>query len=276
MKKLLILLAILLCIPMHAVAENGFFTLLLMGADEGAEEALVEAQYGRADAVMLVSINQTTGEVRMMSVERDYRVDLPGVGPTKLCIASYMGGPQAVLDAVNEMFGLQVDRYALISPEGIQAVVDAIGGVDVEIEKTDLYITKPNLKKAFKKAGMQHLKGEQVRAYVRTRTQDSDPVRNERQRKALVAIYKKAMSSGMEQLMDFVKAAFPHVDTNVELTDALFLVQPVLQGGAQDPAYARSPMTSFQQKRVKLHKLIVLDDPAAETQKVHEFLYGDL
>lgn len=295
MKKL-ISLALVLCSlfsgilapPAQAQSVDDYFSVLLMGMDEGAEEALVETQYGRTDAMMLVSFNKKNGQLHMMNVERDYRTDALSSGPNKLCVVCLMEGPQRSLDAVNELFALSVPYYALIAPADMEAIVDALGGIDINILETDLYIHLDdgrgggsNPKKAFKQAGQQIIHGAQARALVRTRVKpdgeyETDEVRNERQQRTLMAMIKKALSGGKSEMVSFALAAIQHVQTNANVLDLLALAEPLLFGELQSPDFTRTPMTGSSLKKVGIQRLVVLDDPAEECREVRAFLYPEV
>lgn len=287
MKKIVALvltIAMLLGFAAPSLADqDGYFTALLMGMDEGAQEAIVEGgRFGRSDAMMLVSLNKATGDIRLLSVERDYRTDILDNGANKLCVVSYFAGPEVSLEAVNKLFNIDISCYAAIDPEGMENIADALGGVEIDISKDDLYIRlddgKGTGKKAFKKAGVQQCNGAQVRALVRTRVRpdgvyEEDVVRNARQKKALTAMMEKALSGGRDKLLSFGTAAFRSVTTNISLPDLLGLAEPLIGGKLNAPQFERSPITGYSYKNVKLHKLVELDDPDLEIAAVKAFLY---
>ena len=267
--------------PMTAGAgdQDDYFSVLLLGTDEGAHESIVESEteYGRSDAMMLLSLHKQSGALRMLSLERDYRTDILNDGPTKLCIVCLKAGPEKSLEAVNQLLGLNIRHYALIDPPGMEAVANALGGIDLEIREDELWITRDSGGKAFKRAGMQHLDGRQVRAYVRRRDtaiEDSDLIRNEQQVAALTALIKKALDAGQLGLLEFAQVAMKHVKTNIGLTEILTLAEPLLGGGHFDVEFAKSPLTEAKLQTVNLHRMQVLIDPATEVERVGAFLYS--
>ena len=283
MKKILsiILVLLLFAAPVWAEREDEperepFFTALLLGIDEGGEQSITDAEFGRADAVMLISIGMKTGRIRMLSVERDFMVELPDYGVNKLCIACYLLGPEGTLDMINRIFELDIENYGLINPEGIERIVNAIGGIEVEIDQEDLYIRiRKTGKKAFSKAGVQKINGAQARALVRTRTEDSDPVRNIRQFKVLTALYEKVSVGGLDVAIKFVTNTLPYVKTNMGFGEITAMITPLLSNDFNMPEHARVPFYDYQTKLINLHYVVVADDMEMEIEQVRAFLYGE-
>jgi len=150
---------------------NNYVNILLLGTD-----ARSTAEAGRADTMILVGIDLATGKINMMSFPRDLRVTVPGhanYGYVKLNStynSAYFkdGGPALVIATLESLVqGLKIDGYIKTNFGGFVKFVDAIGGVDYNVEErmyykaTDMYV---NLK-----AGQQHLNGEQALDYVRFR-----------------------------------------------------------------------------------------------------------
>lgn len=150
---------------------NNYINVLLLGTDA---RSVKEA--GRADTIILVGIDLKAGKINMMSFPRDLRVTVPGhanYGYVKLNAtynSAYFkdGGPALVIKTLETLVqGLKIDGYIKTNFGGFAKFIDAIGGVDYNVEEkmyykaADTYI---NLK-----AGQQHLNGEQAIDYVRFR-----------------------------------------------------------------------------------------------------------
>ncbi|MGI3783677.1 MAG: LCP family protein, partial [Janthinobacterium lividum] len=174
-------------------------TFLLVGSD--SREGLTKAQQKklgtgsvagqRTDTIMLV-IKPVTGKPVLVSLPRDSYVDVPGHGQNKINAAYAIGGPDLLVQTVEQSTGLRVDGYAEVGFGGFVAVIDALDGIRMcipaAIKDTDSHL---DLKK-----GCQTLDGTTALGYVRMRKADprGDLGRVERQRQMLAAVAKKAAS----------------------------------------------------------------------------------
>ena len=174
-------------------------TFLLVGSDsrEGLSKAeqkkLGTGSVGgqRTDTIMLV-IKPVTGKPVLVSLPRDSYVTVPGNGSNKINAAYAIGGPDLLVQTVEQNTGLRVDGYGEVGFGGFVAVIDALGGIRMcipaAIKDTDSHL---DLKK-----GCQTLDGTTALGYVRMRKADprGDLGRVERQRQMLAAVAKKAAS----------------------------------------------------------------------------------
>lgn len=158
-----------------------------------------------ADVIILAHLDLIHKKLAAVSIPRDLLVDIPGVGPDKINgsyndgVKDRPGDPVAgvakVRDTVEHVFGVPIDDYALFDFNGFKAVIDAAGGIDINVPApihddaypTDNYGT---MVVDFKQ-GEQHMNGERALEYVRTRHSDSDDGRRERQRQVLLALFAK-------------------------------------------------------------------------------------
>lgn len=107
-------------------------TLLLLGQDWAPDPE----RHGRSDAILLVRIPWHRSTVTIVSIPRDSWVTLPGHGEGKVNSALPVGGPPLAVATVEELTGIRVDHVAMVDGDGFRALVDALGGVRVEIPET--------------------------------------------------------------------------------------------------------------------------------------------
>lgn len=160
--------------------------------EQRKEYATGNASGRRTDSMML--LHYGSGGTTLLSLPRDSYVEIPGHGRNKLNAAFAFGGPKLLVQTVEKATGVRIDHYAEIGFGGFVGVVDAVGGVDICVEKP-LKDPKAGLDL---KAGCQTLDGGQALGFVRTRNfANGDLERVENQRKFFAALMKKATSPGV-------------------------------------------------------------------------------
>ncbi|MEV0086378.1 LCP family protein [Saccharopolyspora sp. NPDC050642] len=164
------------------------------GLDDAQREELSAGDAGgqRTDSVMLVHIPGGGGQPALISLPRDSYVEIPGHGKTKLNAAFSFGGPQLLAETVEKATGVHIDHYAEIGFGGFSDLVNAVGGVDICLDKP----MDDEMANAHLPAGCQELDGPQALAFVRARysLKGGDLERAENQRKLLGALVNKATS----------------------------------------------------------------------------------
>lgn len=223
--------------------------ILLMGVDR---RGMKNSGLPRSDSMMLVSIDPVSKRYDLFSILRDTYVDIPGNGSSRINAAIVDGGPDLAMQTVSQFTGLPVDRYVITDFEGFKALIDAVGGVDLDVEK-NMYYHDPTDKGVYDinlKKGPQHLDGNKALQYVRFRHDaTSDYTRTERQRKLLAAVADQ-MKKGttLIQLPSILKEVTPYVQTNISMMDMLKLSSLGLDLNTANPGnYQLPPMGMFQE-----------------------------
>jgi len=157
------------------------FTVLLLGSDEREGETTA-----RADTIILMKIDPETQGIWMLSIPRDARVEIPGVGVAKANAANSYGGPALMIETIQEFTGIPVNHYMELDFLGFEGIVDALGGVwiDVpsEIDDWKAASHSPNRRASHIDAGYQLLDGEHALTFVRSRDySDADFTRMQNQ-----------------------------------------------------------------------------------------------
>ncbi|HEY4689627.1 MAG TPA: LCP family protein [Anaerolineae bacterium] len=204
------------------VPNRGRVTILLMGIDRRPSQGNVPT---RTDAITLITLDPQAKTAAMLSIPRDLYVPLAGTERVDRINTAYFygeangvpgSGAQAAKDTLALNLGIPVDRYVLIDFDGFRKTIDALGGIDVNVPKrivdneypTDDYRTEVLVIEA----GPQHLNGELALKYVRTRHQDSDFGRLQRQQQVILAVRDKALSLGaltqLPALLDAVAGSY--------------------------------------------------------------------
>jgi LCP family protein required for cell wall assembly len=202
-------------------------TILLVGTDNSGSRGL-------ADTVVVAVVSPPTGEISAVSIPRDSRVEVPGLGPRRVNAAHAYGGLPLTIQTVEMLLGIPIDYYVEVGISGLVKLVDAIGGVDLEVEKRMLYHDRSQQLDIDLQPGFQHLDGTQAMGYVRFRHDAvGDLGRMERQRKFLRVVMEKLLApDNVARLPSLAQAFIDTVKTNLSVKDLLSLKRIAEQNGA--------------------------------------------
>jgi LCP family protein required for cell wall assembly len=182
------------------------FTVLVVGLDRRPNETGLAY---RTDTMLLVSIDPATKSLGILSIPRDLFVSIPGYSePQRVNTPMVLGelqrpgyGPQLLMQTVQYNLGIRVHDYVAIDFNTFITIVDAVGGVDMDIPYAISDTSYPDMNYGYDpfyiKAGFQHLDGKTALKYARTRHGDSDFNRAERQQAVLYAIRDRVLSLNM-------------------------------------------------------------------------------
>ncbi|GIP41115.1 transcriptional regulator [Paenibacillus sp. J31TS4] len=198
--------------------------ILLMGGDSRESN---NHEPPRSDTMMLASIDPVTKKAYLFSILRDSYVKIPGHGSDRINAALAYGGPSLTMQTVSEMTGLPIQYYVYTDFEGFVALVNAVGGVEIDVEKDMKYTDKwdgPEFDIDLKK-GLQTLDGKTALQYVRFRHDKlGDFTRTERQRKFMTALAQKMQrTTSLVRLPSILNKVEPYIETNMPMTDMLKL-----------------------------------------------------
>ena len=207
--------------------SGGPVNVLVLGVDERPDS---EEMGTRTDTIMLVHLDPEGDQIKLLSIPRDLLVEIePGTEDRVNAAYSY-GGIEQTVDAVASYTRAPIDHYAVVDFEGFEAVVDAMGGVEVEVEQ-DEFPEKWNFKD-----GTDRLNGHRALFYARYRgTSGGDLDRMERQRHLVAALRSKALSwRTVNKLPEILDIASQHVQTDLELDEAFAMGRALIRDGRHD------------------------------------------
>lgn len=194
-----------------------------------------------ADTIILASIDNTTKDVGMLSIPRDFLVDLPGYGYRKInnalafgmTEANPKGGDALITKVVEDVTGQTVHYFARVDFNGFKQAVDAVGGVDITVDTAFKDFEYPTYTFGYQtisfETGKQHMDGERALQFTRSRHgtngEGSDFARSKRQQKLLFAIQEKALSVGTltnpGKISGLIDTLGAHVSTTFELWEVM-------------------------------------------------------
>ena len=194
-------------------------TIMIMGVDERDDDV------GRSDTLMVATIDPKKNQAALLSIPRDTRVKIKGHGYDKINAAYAYGGQKLTQDTVEKFISVPMDHYIVINVKAFQRIIDAIGGIDIDVEKR-MYYEDPwdddgglviNLQ-----PGMQHMDGKTAVTYVRYRDEEGDIGRIGRQQKFMKAVMEKVTSpSIIPQLPSVIKEVLSSVKTDLSFRQLL-------------------------------------------------------
>nr|WP_106783700.1 LCP family protein [Lysinibacillus timonensis] len=178
-------------VKVEATQDN--VSILFIGVDDSEERQQMGLGSPRSDALILATLNNKDRTVKMVSIPRDSYVYIPYLQSyDKITHAHAYGGTLATIETVEELFDIPVDYYVKMNFNAFIDVVDALGGIEVEVPYDRLEKDENDKYTIQLKAGLQHLNGSEALALARTRKADSDIERGKRQQEILKAIANKA------------------------------------------------------------------------------------
>lgn len=203
------------------ISQKKPISILILGVDQGIEG---RHDRGNSDTMILATMNPQKKEATMTSIPRDLLADIKGDGKGegryymfRVNSAYQVGGSKGATRTVRALLNTPVNYYMEVNMKALESMVEALGGVDVNVPFTFTYHTH------FKK-GKQHLNGKEALDYVRMRKEDpkGDYGRQMRQRQVINDIVRKGMSvNSITNYRKILKVFAKYVKTNLTFDDML-------------------------------------------------------
>ncbi|SFW35144.1 LCP family protein [Selenomonas ruminantium] len=194
-------------------------TIMIMGVDERDDDV------GRSDTLMIASIDPKTNQASLLSVPRDTRVKIKGHGFDKVNAAYAYGKEKLSQDTVENLLGVNIDHYIIINTKSFKKIIDAIGGIDIDVPKRmhyeDPWDDDGGLIIDFQ-PGMQHMDGAKAVTYVRYRDEEGDLGRIRRQQDFMRACMDKIVSPAIiPKLPSVIKEVMDSIQTDLTFRQLL-------------------------------------------------------
>lgn len=220
--------------------------VLLIGVDVSLGNRRQVLPISRSDTLMLVSFDPARNRVSALSIPRDTRVLIPRFGENKVNAAYAYGGPGLTVRTVANFLGVPVHYYVKLGPQSFAKIIDAIGGVEIDVEKDMKYTdTWAGLHINLKK-GRQLLDGERAMHYARFRHDAAGDIgRVERQQKVLLALfYKLKSASSVLNAPQLLRAFSENTQTNLTFNELITLGAFTARLDSSDLKFATLPGTN--------------------------------
>ncbi len=215
------------------VDVDGYINILLLGVDSRDMDNIKGT---RSDMIMIASINKDTYDVKLTSVYRDTYLKLGDTSTyDKITHACVYGGPEMTMKSLNQAMDIDLASYIVVNFKTVADVVDAVGGITVDVQDYEIYqlnkYTKQTANNIGKKdynlvtaAGEQSLEGVQAVSYGRIRKGVGDDFkRTERMRIVVSKVLEKVKTMSFSDVKEIIDMAVPQVQTNLTMNDILAL-----------------------------------------------------
>ena len=204
--------------------------ILLLGTD-------ADSGPRRSDSMILVSIDSNNKEIKFSSFMRDTYVDIDGYNKDKLNAAFAFGGPELATKTIEKNYGIKIDNYITTGFADFKKIVNALGGVDIELDKDECGYINWQLGKNGQTAtygevevkdGVQKLNGQQALWFCRDRGSETfrgnDFTRTSRQRRMLMGLVQSYKSSSIDDILSITNDLKKYVETDLSKQDLMWLV----------------------------------------------------
>jgi polyisoprenyl-teichoic acid--peptidoglycan teichoic acid transferase len=190
-------------------------------------QALVNSFDGLSDTMLLLRFHPDTKKMVVLSIPRDTQIDLDGYGTSKINAANSVGGPALSARAVSDLLGgVGIDRYVRVNVQGVEKLIDALGGVTVYVPKDMKYQDDSQHLYINLKAGKRHLNGNQALQLLRYRYDENGDIgRIQRQQMVMRSLMEQALNpTTIARLPKILSVIQSHIDTNLSVEELFALV----------------------------------------------------
>ncbi len=270
--------------------------ILLFGIDNHNDD-----ENGRSDSMILLSIDKSSNEIKQTSFLRDTFLEIPGYGEDKLNAAYSYGGAKLAAETIEYNYRIKIDKYIIIDYSAFTSIVDAMGGVDIDLEDEEIdYINWQSWKNNQVETRYEldidsyefdyndddeyvasvHLNGRQALWHARNRGEDGicsgdDIIRAKRQREVIQAIFSKLKSSGPVTLMRVMWDAAPMLTTNMSKLDILGKIFSLAGYLGYERTEYRTPRgDNFYNDWEYDSAVLKIDDYDYEREELYSYIYG--
>lgn len=199
------------------INDKMVLNIMLIGSD-----SMSTGDHGRSDSLLILSLDIRHKKIKVTSLMRDIWLTIPGYGKDRFNAAYAFGGPKLTIETIEKNFGIYIDRYAVVDFDGFSNIINALGGIDLELTSSECsYINKysgdPH---TLKGSGLKHLTGLQALHYSRDRNSiGSDYDRTSRQRNVIKAVVGKLKTANIAQITDLISKIGPMVTTDFKTAE---------------------------------------------------------
>lgn len=272
------------------LADSGGVSYIKNVALFGVDSRDADSNEGLSDAILIASVNKRTGEINLISILRDSYVSIEGYGDTKINAAYSYGGASLAVKTLNQTFDLDITDYITVNFAELAQIIDAAGGVTIEITAEEAEQINKNLDDAAEedmtvqdvtyvevKDGTVTLNGDQAVAYSRIRKIDSDNVRASRQQTVLSALLNNIKEMPVLQYPSFIKEFMSASESSLSTAEIMSFAPLIFKDftintyTVPDIEYETDLTSGYNSSG----QWCYFYDTDAAAQRIHSIIYGD-
>lgn len=208
--------------PAQVAQLHGKRNIMVLGVDRRSGDT------GRSDTLFVTMLDTSRNQAALLSVPRDTLVSIPGHGWDKVNHTYAYGGHDLSRKTLENFLGIQINNYVLVDFQGFIKLVDAIGGVDIDVEKPMQYADPYDGENGLVinlQPGRQHMDGTTAIQYVRYRDEEGDIGRVDRQQKFMKAVFAKLRSTSLlTRAPEIARTLYQSIETDLSVTDLASLL----------------------------------------------------
>ena len=259
---------------------KGITNVLLIGVDaRDLDEPC------RSDSMIIATIDNNNKKVKLTSLFRDTLVDIPGHGEAKLNSAYMLGGPELLMETVKETYNISIDKYIIINFWGFEAIVDYIGGIEVDVKDYQLEELNKYIGEStggndcpVEEAGIQTLNGKQALSYARIRYNVGDEYeRTDRQREVIFKVIEKLQNTKPSKYLGIMNTMLEYIRTNIDPLEALNMAYTIYKFPSLEVQQLQMPLVALSETRnYKDLGSVFLMDRLQNASILYNFIYEDI
>lgn len=275
-------------------SDNDIVNILVVGNDYRKEKNYTAS--GLTDTMIIVTMDLKHGTLKMASLMRDNYVEIPGYGYNKLNAANSFGGIELLYKTIATNFNIEIDGYVEVGFKAFTDVVDAVGGVEVELTESEAeylnttnYIRDKNSRNV--KVGKQTLNGAQALGYCRIRKKGTtinglrdDYGRTWRQRTVIKAVFDKIKSFPMTEWLGIANKVLDNIKTDLTNEKIISYATDAITMGTTDIHQLQVPLEGYYRSsesgEFSVGDCLVMTDginstlsPAANAEALNNFIF---
>ncbi len=213
------------------MSSKNVVNVLLIGADSRQG-----TNTGNTDVMMLVSLNKKTKQIKLVSFMRDSYLYIEGKNNaycSKLNAAFSMGGPETLLNTIENNYKIEIDDFVMVNFESFKAIIEAMGGITVDVQKYEANYANNRYKLSMPYGDDVTLNGEEALAFCRIRgcDADGDVSRTRRQRQVINAMINRVTNASVSDLNKYLNVLLPYIYTGFSKSEVLSLGMKAITNG---------------------------------------------
>jgi len=252
-----------------AISDSEITNILLIGTDKGDD-----GNSSRSDTTMLISIDNKTKTMHLVSFLRDLYVEIPTMKKQKLNAAFAKGGAGLTMQTIENNFRVNIDKYISVDFDNFAIIIDKMGGLDVNMNQALCDAENQNMGSHLK-PGVNHLNGKLALYYARIRETDSDFGRTGRQREVMELMIQKFKGMNPLEINKFMYDNLKYVKTNLNDGELVYLASIAGPVSKYPIKTMHVPnLDTYKDKKITGIGAVLVPDLPKNCELLRAFLYG--